>query len=333
MDFDNSTIRYNERLEVKNYLPEMGKDQLAEKIWAGLQSKPKSIPSMFFYDTEGSKIYERITELPEYYPPQVEKSLIPFAADALAEHLVGSDVIELGSGDCSKISIFLDHVPTETLQGLRYIPVDFSLSAIVDSAYCLQSRYSDIDIMGVVGDFLSHLSFLPKDKRKLFIFFGSTIGNLERHDALSFCEQLAQSMSPDDLFLMGFDMVKDRDVLNKAYNDGEGVTAEFNRNIINVVNSLLGTDLDPMAFEHVAFFNESESRIEMHLKALNDLVTITSDGRRLQIEEGEMIHTENSYKFTLDGMKDMVEDSGLMLERVFSDDKGWFSLGIFRKKR
>ena len=325
MDFDRSRIHVDERFRMMNLLPEVGRDQLASLIREGLEARPKRIPSMFFYDETGSRIYEEITRLPEYYPPQIEMDLVRRAAERLAPSLKGHDIVELGSGDCSKISLVLERVDREHLPTIRYVPVDFSQSAIVESASRLMETFGELEILGIVGDFLNHLDSVPTGKPRLFVFLGSTIGNLEKEGARSLLHEINAAMGDEDRMLLGVDMVKDRDVLEMAYNDSQGVTAAFNRNIINVVNALLETDLDPHAFEHIAFFNEEASRIEMHLRAIQELA-LSSNGYDLSIGKGEMIHTENSYKFTLGEMETMLEDAGLGIDEVFSDDRGWFSL-------
>ncbi len=314
-------------LIIQDFLPELKGSHLADSIVEGLLKEPKEIPSMFFYDERGSKLYEMITELPEYYPPKLEKRLIAMAADAMAHGLRGHDIVELGSGDCSKISILLGRVPAEDIPTLRYVPVDFSRSAVEESAAELRRRFPGMDIHGIVGDFLSHLDCVPDGRRRLLVFFGSTIGNLEREKAYDFFQELAQVLRPGDEMLLGVDMVKDAAVMEEAYNDSQGVTAEFNRNIVNVVNRMIGSQLDPGMFEHVAFFNPEESRIEMHLRALAP-ATVRVEGLEapIEIQEGEMIHTENSYKFTPEQVQGMIEGVGLSVRESHSDERGWFSL-------
>ncbi len=314
-------------LIIQDFLPELKGSHLADSIVDGLMKEPKEIPSMFFYDERGSKLYEMITELPEYYPPQVETKLIAVAADSLAQGLRGHDIVELGSGDCSKISILLDRVPPADIPTLRYVPVDFSRSAVEESAANLRTRFPGMDIHGIVGDFLSHLDCMPDGRDRLLAFFGSTIGNLEKEKAHGFFQELKEVLRPGDEMLLGLDMVKDVTVMERAYNDSQGVTAEFNLNIVNVVNRLIGSHLDPNSFEHLAFFNPNESRIEMHLRAISPM-SIELDGLEapITIEEGETIHTENSYKFTMERIERLVGSAGLAIRERYTDENGWFSL-------
>jgi len=332
MDFDNGFLHQDGKLTIRNFLPDIGRDQLQETIIAGLRKEPKIISSMFFYDDKGSEIYEDITRLPEYYPPRLEKDLICEASEYLKDSLKGHDIIELGSGDCSKISLLLDHLSDADLSTIRYVPVDFSKSAIVKSAEILLERYRGINIFGIVGDFLSHLETLPDGNERLFIFFGSTIGNLEVDRAKKFFQDLYDTMEPGDRMLMGMDMVKDKEILENAYNDSQGVTAEFNRNIINVVNNLLDTGLEPRDFDHMAFFNDEKSRIEMHLMSREEQTIEVSGQETIRIAKGESIHTENSYKFSIDSIQGMVDEVGLEIERVFTDEKQWFSLILMGKR-
>jgi len=331
MDFENGLLHQAEKLTIRNFLPEIGKDQLQETIIDGLIKEPRTISSMFFYDEKGSEIYEEITKLPEYYPPRVEMALIIEAGEYLKNRLDYHDIIELGSGDCSKISTFLDQLTDEGLSTIRYVPVDFSQSAIVKSAGILLERYQGISVFGIVGDFLCHLETIPNGNKRLFICFGSTIGNLEPYEAQQFLKDIRYAMQPGDRMLLGVDLIKDKEVLEKAYNDSQGITAEFNRNIINVVNELLETDMEPDDFDHVAFFNEQKSRIEMHLRPRSEQVIQIPGYGSIKIAKGELIHTESSYKFTNDAIKRMVKDAGLKIENVFSDDNEWFSLVLMRK--
>ena len=332
MDFDNGLLHQDGRLTIRNFLPDIGRGQLRKTIITGLNKEPKAISSMFFYDDKGSEIYENITHLPEYYPPRVERTLIDEASEYLKDSLKNHDIIELGSGDCSKISVFLDRLTEEDLSTMRYVPVDFSQSAIVKSAEILLEKYQGINVFGIVGDFLSHLETIPNGNERLFIFFGSTIGNLELEDAKRFFNNLYDTMEPGDRMLMGIDMVKDREVLESAYNDSQGVTAEFNRNVINVVNRLLDVELEPNDFDHVAFFNDEKSRIEMHLRAREQQIIQVAECEPILISKGEMIHTENSYKFTRDAIQSMVDEAGLAIEMIFTDEKQWFSLILMEKR-
>ncbi len=315
------------QVEVIDYLPRIGKNQLRKEIISGLARDSKHISSKFFYDSAGSKLFEDITALPEYYLTRTECSILRRVASKISESLEEYDIIELGSGDCSKISILLNAMPPECLESARYLPVDFSRAAVEESVNILLGSFSGLRIQGVVADFTRQLERIRLGERRLFCFFGSTIGNFKPGEAREFLENLARIMECGDSLLIGFDMVKDRKILKKAYNDSAGVTAAFNRNILKVANSLLESDIDHHDFEHSAFFNPEESRVEMHLKARRD-VNISSPymDRAIPILRGETIHTENSYKFTESVIENLVSSAGLVIKDRFFDDKGWFSL-------
>jgi len=324
----------NIQVDVIDYLPRIGDDQLREEIITGLNRGSKYISSKFFYDSAGSRLFEDITSLPEYYLTRTECSILRRVSSRICEDLEDSDIIELGSGDCSKISILLNAIPSECFESVRYLPVDFSRSAVEESVNILLDSFAGLKIQGVVADFTRQLGCIRLGDRRLFCFFGSTIGNFKPAEGRDFMENLARIMEPGDSLLIGFDMVKEREIIERAYNDSAGVTAAFNRNILKVAGSLLESDIDPDDFEHSAFFNHEESRVEMHLKARRD-VNISSpymDGA-LSIPRGETIHTENSYKFTERSIKDLVSSAGLIIHERFFDEKRWFSLMMIGKER
>ncbi len=332
MNFTDAVARCDNRFVVESCLPSIGGDTIARTILSGLSASPPRISSMFFYDAAGSKLFEEITRLPEYYPARTEKMLLAQAADSLGRELRDIDIVEIGSGDCSKISIILNAIPARNLTEIKYVPVDISQSAIEESAATLVSRFPGLRIHGVVADFLTQLDRIPKGHKRLFCFLGGTLGNLDHADARLFFDILRSCMQPHDLLLLGVDMVKPADILEAAYNDSSGVTAAFNRNILNVVNKLTGCNFDPLAFEHIAFFNGAFSRIEMHLRALRDMVISSArHSHKSALTKGEMIHTENSYKFTRESLEELLLPAGLRITRTMTDDNGWFSLFSIRK--
>jgi L-histidine N-alpha-methyltransferase len=318
---------------IEEFMPEVGESSIREKLLACLRSNPKTLPSMFFYDETGSELFEKITQLEEYYPPKIEIPLLRSTARTLNGELSECDIVELGSGDCSKISVFLDEVPEETRRNVVYYPVDVSREAIEKSAGILQERYPEMDVHGIHADFLEHIEKIPGKRKRFFCFFGSTIGNLTEDKAMEFMRNLNRIMNKNDRLLLGMDMVKDIGIIERAYNDSQGITAEFNRNILRVTNSHLGTDFNPDDFEHVAFFNEELSRIEMHLRAKRDLeVRSPLLNERFVFKKGETIHTENSHKYTVDHIRKMANAAGLSLENVHTDDRKWFSLAEMVKR-
>jgi L-histidine N-alpha-methyltransferase len=259
------------QIDIRNYLCNTKHEEVVSEIIDGLSAQQKYIPSKFFYDENGSKLFEDITCLQEYYPTRTEKALLKEIAPQISKTLRNIDIIELGSGDCSKISILLDAIPFENMATVRYIPVDVSHAAISKSAEMLVKRFPDITIRGLIADFLKHLRVIPGNISRLFCFFGSTLGNLTRKQSVQFLMDVKDVMKPGDQLLIGLDMVKDVKVLENAYNDNHGITAAFNKNILNVVNQYVKTAFNPDSFEHIAYYNQPETRIEMHLRALKDL--------------------------------------------------------------
>ncbi|MFO8001751.1 MAG: L-histidine N(alpha)-methyltransferase [Marinilabilia sp.] len=319
-------------VRISNYLEKENPEEVVEDIFKGLMASQKQISSRFFYDDRGSALFEEITALPEYYPARTEKSILKKSAPNILDGPNEMDIVEIGSGDCSKISLLLDAVSPGHLQGVNYFPLDVSSLAIQKSSEMLAQKYPGIQIHGIMADFLKHLKFFPARADRLVCFFGSTLGNLERKDAQQFLINVADLMDPGDHFLLGLDMVKDREVLEAAYNDKQGVTAAFNQNILNGVNQYAGTDFDPDLFDHYAFYNEVKGRVEMHLMARENM-TITSSRfpSDVSIKKGETIHTENSHKFTHRHILEFATITGLRIEEIFSDDHGWFSLVRFVK--
>lgn len=317
-----------------DYLGQRDGSSSRKEILAGLRDSPRRIPSRFFYDRRGSELFEEITGLPEYYLTGAEKSILKANAGRLLGSPEGLDIVELGSGDCSKVSLLLDAVPKNCLGSVCYMPVDVSRSALARSAQNLTESYPGLRVVCLLDDFCRCLSRLPQGGRKLILFLGSTIGNLEEDEADGLLSAVAEAMGPDDRLILGLDMLKDREVLERAYNDSRGITAEFNRNILRVANDMACTDFEPGEYAHRAFFNEDESRIEMHLEASIDQ-TVSSpwlDGP-LRICRGERIHTENSRKYSPDDIERMADSAGLAVRDVLTDDRDWFSLAEMESVR
>ncbi|NOR15917.1 MAG: L-histidine N(alpha)-methyltransferase [Candidatus Aminicenantes bacterium] len=333
MNSNKSTSRSDARIAISNFLLHIDKKKIIKTILDGLTSDRKYISSKYFYDEIGSKLFEKITLLPEYYLTRTEKNILRDASFQIAGELRDIDIIELGSGDSSKISILLGSIPTEHIDSVCYIPVDVNQSVMEDSAKLLIKKFPGIKVHGVVADFETQLDLIPGGAKRLVCFFGSTIGNLSRKESLNFFSDLGKAMQLDDMILLGVDMVKSKDVLDKAYNDSKNVTAEFNRNILNAVNNLVGTDFDQENFSHIAFYDEEHSRIEMHLKAKRDMEILCPYlSERIIINEGETIHTENSHKFTDEHIDSLALAGGLDIKNIFIDENKWFSLVQFLKK-
>ncbi|UCF13643.1 MAG: L-histidine N(alpha)-methyltransferase [Thermoplasmatales archaeon] len=313
--------------KIDNFLPQNGDKELEKKILSDLTSSPKKISCVFFYDSKGSKLFEEITKLPEYYLTRTEIDLLNEAIPQISDKLRDIDIVEFGSGDCTKISILLETIPEELRDTICYVPVDVSIAAVEKSSNILLNKFPGIRIYGIVADFISQLDVIPKDRKKVICFLGSTIGNLPMDEAMQFLVDLNEIMQTSDLLLLGLDMVKNKEILDKAYNDSKNVTERFNKNILNVINSYIGTNFDPDNFEHIAFYNERFSRIEMHLKAVKDLEIICPRiPTNISIKKGETIHTENSYKFTNENIERLASGADLEIQNIFTDENKWFSL-------
>jgi len=326
-DHCGDNLLMNSLIRIDNFLPINGDQKLVKNILADLTISSKKISCVFFYDAKGSKLFEEITKLPEYYLTRTEIDLLKKAASQISYKLRNVDIVEFGSGDCTKISILLDTIPEEFRDTVCYVSFDVSIASVKKSSNILSNKYPGIRIHGIVADFISQLGAIPKDTKKVFCFLGSTIGNLSMEKAMEFLVDLSEIMHSDDLLLLGFDMVKSKEVLEKAYNDSKNITERFNKNILNVVNSYIGTDFDPDTFEHVAFYNERFYRIEMHLKALKDLeILCPSLPTNIYIKKGETIHTENSHKFTDENINNLASGAGLEIQNIYTDKNKWFSL-------
>ncbi|MBS0011855.1 MAG: L-histidine N(alpha)-methyltransferase [Bacteroidales bacterium] len=319
-----------EQVSISSLLTQEDKEQTIREIFTGLSSDRKYISSRFFYDAEGSALFEKITTLPEYYPTRTEKAIL----ENISSEIIGEgghiDIVELGSGDCSKISILLDAIPPGMMSSVKYYPVDISESSIIKSSESLSNKYPGLQINGLLADFMNHLDGLPGEDKRLVCFFGSTIGNLTREQSIEFLTGIREMMHGGDSLLVGFDMVKARDILETAYNDSQGITEAFNKNILKAVNNIAGTHFQPELFRHLAFYDPAKMRIEMHLEALADMEIHSPDFRHdIHISKGETILTENSHKFTGELIYEMAENAGFKVRNIYTDKKGWFSLVQF----
>lgn len=333
MDDSQTDIAVAEQVELKNFLPEIGIDKLGDEIVLGLKADQKYISPKFFYDNYGSELFEQITELEEYYPTRTEKSIISTVVKDLDINFTNLNIVELGSGDASKISLFLKQIPKEQLKTITYSPVDISPTAIEKSSQKLLSAFPLKKITGLVIDFFHQLDLVPKQGQRLFCFFGSTIGNFNSDEAQKFIKTLSNNMQTGDHLLLGMDMVKDTDLIEVAYNDQKGITAAFNLNILSAVNKITNSNFKTADFEHYAYFNTKFNRIEMHLRANKDvIISLANQQETIGIKKGETIHTENSHKFTAERIHEFAEIAKFDVEGIFADPKQWFSLVHYIKK-
>ena len=331
MNFVKETASPKGKTELLDYLPAMGIGPVRAELLKGLLETPKKIPSKYFYDAAGSELFEEITRLDEYYPTRTEKQIISGQIGELMLDFKALNIVELGSGDASKISLLLSQVPPRLLKTVHYFPVDISRPAIEKAAQELIQKFDLKGITGVVADFYHQMHVIPEVPDRLFCFFGSTIGNFTPQQARDFMSRLGKIMHPGDGLLLGVDRVKEITVLEKAYNDKKGITARFNKNILNVVNHLAHTGFRTSDFKHIAFFNRDKNRIEMHLEALKDLaVDFEGYGKKIFFKKGERVHTENSQKFTDADIRQLGDWASLRVQHVLTDPKGWFSLVYYR---
>jgi L-histidine Nalpha-methyltransferase len=287
--------------------------------YAGLTAVPKALPPKWFYDARGSALFEQITELPEYYPTRTERALLERTADAVAI-LSGADtLVELGSGSSAKTRLLLDAFRRAgSLR--RYVPQDVSEPALRQAMSALAAEYPEVALHGVVGDFTAHLHRLPAEGHRMVAFLGGTIGNLPPTQRAVFLHALRAALRPGEQFLLGTGLVVDPAVLVPAYDDAAGVTAEFNRNVLHVLNRELRADFDIDAFTHRALWDAEHEWIEMRLVAQREMtVTLAELDLAVGFEAGEEMCTEVSAKFRLPGVREMLSDAGFTVVRSWTD--------------
>jgi L-histidine Nalpha-methyltransferase len=308
--------------------PEEVRKQMLTDALKGLADEQKSIPPVWFYDERGSRLFEDITQLPEYYPTRAERSLLEAHAASIAELSKADTLVELGAGSCEKTRVLL-----AALEGIgslaRYVPFDVSDEFLRGAAASLADEFQSLDIHVVIGDFHQHLAQIPTEGRRMIAFLGGTIGNLNPRQRSRFLFDLNCTMSSDDSLLIGTDLVKDRGRLVAAYDDAAGVTADFNRNVLHVLNEHLGGDFDPDGFRHVALWNEDEQWIEMRLRA-NEAseVSLADAGITVRFDEGEDLLTEISAKFTPERVERELSEGGFVVEGMWGADDGEFLLTL-----
>ena len=311
--------------------------QLADDVAAGLERPPYSLPPKYFYDARGSQLFEDITRLPEYYQTRAETSILERIVDDLATEVGPVEVVELGSGSSRKTRLLLEAMHGRC-GGHRYVALDVSEAALCAAGNDLVGDYPWLDVCGVVGDFDHHLPYVPRTGPGIVAFLGSTIGNLAPPEQAQLIGEIAASMRPDDVFLMGADLVpsdgsgKSEQRLVSAYDDAAGVTAEFNRNVLHLLRRELDAEVDVDAFAHLALYNRAEARIEMHLRAEEPTaICVPKLGIVAPFAPGETLMTEISCKFTREAVADVFACAGLTLERWETDAAGWFALALGRR--
>jgi L-histidine N-alpha-methyltransferase len=301
---------------------------LRSDVLSGLTAAPKTLPPKWFYDARGSELFERITELPEYYPTRAEREILTDRAEEIAALTGAHTLVELGSGSSEKTRLLLDALRGKGL--LREIvALDVSGAALSASVEQLREAYSPATVHGVVGDFTQHLALLPGDAPRMVAFLGGTIGNLVPAERTKFLSAVRDNLDTGEWLLLGTDLVKDPTTLVQAYDDAAGVTAEFNRNVLHVLNRELGADFDVPAFEHVARWNPKEEWIEMRLRATRAMeVHVPAVDLVASFEEGEEMRTEVSTKFRPARVATELAEAGFTLSKWWTDPLGRFGVSL-----
>ncbi len=312
----------------ENDSPDRHAPSTAQELAQGLMAEVASVSPKFFYNALGSRLFEAITALVEYYPTRTEAGIFATAPAEIAQALAASGLrhpclIDLGAGNCAKALTLIPH-----LQPRQYVPVDISVEFLKDAAGQVQNSFPALDIVGVGMDFSAGL-VLPDEVQahdRVFFYPGSSLGNFQPGQALKFLRQMAHPAQGQARgLLLGIDLVKDTATLEAAYDDALGVTAAFNKNVLRNVNDLLAADFDVRQWRHVALFNTGQSRIEMHLEALCDL-TVSWPGQTRRFAAGERIHTESSYKYTVESMTVLLKQAGFKQIQHWSDPQHWFAV-------
>jgi len=303
-------------------------DALRADAYRGLTSSPKELPPKWFYDDLGSQLFDEITRLPEYYPTRTERAILMSHSDEIARVTAADTLVELGSGTSEKTRLLLDALRSAgTLT--RFVPFDVSEATLRDAAAAIGKEYPGVTVHAVAGDFERHLDLLPGGGRRLVAFLGSTIGNLLPDARARFLGEIAAGLGPDDAFLLGTDLVKDPVRLIAAYDDDAGVTAEFNRNVLHVLNRELGADFRPSQFEHVARYDSDNEWVEMRLRSIGaQVVNVPALDLVVAFRDGEEMRTEVSAKFRRDRVERELAVAGLRLTQWWTDPAGDFALSL-----
>jgi L-histidine Nalpha-methyltransferase len=316
-----------ERITVDLRLPPGGERTLREDVLDGLTKPFKEIPPKHFYDARGSELFEQICEQPEYYPTRTERAILETNADRIAEVTGASELVELGAGYATKTRILLDALDLE-----RFVPVDVSETTVREVARQLVDEYDGLEVHGLVGDFERHLIHLPEPSgTRMVAFLGGTIGNFPPGSRRRFLRTIARTLGDDGWLLLGTDLVKDPHLLEAAYDDAAGVTAEFNLNVLHVMNRELGSDFDPDGFEHVAFWDAEREWIEMRLRSRRrQTVRFPDLDLTVHFAQREELRTEISAKFTPQRLQGDFAAAGLELVDWLTDDDELFALSLAR---
>ncbi|MBI1758262.1 MAG: L-histidine N(alpha)-methyltransferase [Actinobacteria bacterium] len=317
--------------ELDDHLPaDFRSSALRADVRAGLTAAPKVLPPKWFYDERGSELFERITELPEYYPTRAERAILTERASEIAALTRAVTLVELGAGSATKTRLLLSALREEGPLR-RYVPVDVSAAMLAETGRALSREYAGLSVHAVAADFEHHLEHLPRGGRGLTAFLGGTIGNFEPADRARFLAAVRESVAAGDWLLLGTDLVKDPSVLVPAYDDAAGITADFNRNVLYVINQELKADFDPASFEHVAVWDRDREWIEMRLTARQaHEVRLAELDLTVTFEAGEHLRTEISAKFRQDGVREELAAAGFTLVEWWTDRDRQFAVSLSR---
>jgi L-histidine Nalpha-methyltransferase len=329
------TITGSPEIRIDSFLSETDERSLAYDVLDGLTRPFKEIPPKHFYDARGSELFEQICRLPEYYPTRTEREILLARADEIVRVTGAGELVELGSGSAEKARILLEAMSSAgTLR--RYVPLDVSEQALEAAAIELVDEFEELSVHGVIGDFERHLDRVPRasgDTPRIVALLGGTIGNFPPGSRRRLLRQIGRLLGPQDRLLLGTDLVKDPGVLEAAYDDSQGITAEFNRNVLRVINRELDADFSPEAFEHIAFYDRAHDWIEMRLRATRPCTVLVADlGLRVEFAAGEELRTEISAKFTRARLEADFQAAGLALECWYPDSDSLFAVSLARRQ-
>jgi L-histidine N-alpha-methyltransferase len=317
-------------IRIESFLSETDERSLANDVLDGLTRPFKEIPAKHFYDARGSDLFEQICELPEYYPTRAERAILLARADGIIRRTAAGELVELGSGSAEKARILLAAMSRAgTLR--RYVPLDVSESALEAASQELLDEFDELTVHGVIGDFERHLGHIPEadGAPRIVALLGGTIGNFLPGTRRRLLREIGRLLGPRDRLLLGTDLVKDPAVIEAAYDDSAGVTAEFNRNVLHVINRELDADFSPEAFEHIAFFDRKHEWIEMRLRSQRPCSVLVGDlGLRVDFAAGEELRTEISAKFTRARVEEDFHAAGLELDAWYTDPDELFALSL-----
>lgn len=307
-------------------------DTFGRDVDEGLRASTKNIPCIYFYDYEGSQLFEEICRLPEYYLTRAETEILKTHSEEIISCLPSNVVlVELGSGNCIKTRFIIEELLNQN-EKVTFSPIDISKKMLRESSKSLLESYENLEIISIAGEYDEGLRQLDMhvEQPKLILWLGSSIGNFEQRDAIDFLNNIVKTLSQRDFFLIGFDLQKETDVLENAYNDSQGVTARFNLNLLSRINRELGGEFDLDRFEHRAVYNAKKSRIELYLVSTCDQEVYIADlDRRYHFNKNEIIHTENSQKYSLEAIERIAHRVGLKIFKQWFDARRYFSVTLF----